>query len=104
LKPHLSVMKLRHTCLTLLLNEGVELVVLRDLAGHETVRTQKQLRQAVEKLPFGGKGVKRVKGASRAYLHLGRQVPGCLFCEILTQLEDYRKIARAVKLYGVVEA
>ena len=88
MKPHLSVMKLRHTCLTLLLNEGVELVVLRDLAGHETVRTtriythvsQKQLRQAVEKLPFGGKGVKRVKGASRAYLHLGRQVPGCLFC------------------------
>ncbi len=60
-KPGLTVHKLRHTCLTLLLNAGADLVTLKYIAGHDSIRTtaqylhvtQKQLREAVEKLPFG---------------------------------------------------
>lgn len=60
-KPGLTVHKLRHTCLTLLLNAGVDLVTLKYIAGHDNIQTtaqylhvtQKQLREAVEKLPFG---------------------------------------------------
>lgn len=61
LKPNLSPIKLRHTCLTLLLNEGVSLVILKEIAGHETIRTtrrythvsQAELRKAVNKFPLG---------------------------------------------------
>jgi integrase/recombinase XerC len=60
-KPGLTVHKLRHSCLTMLLNAGVDLVTLKYIAGHETIRTtaqylhvtQQQLRAAVEKHPFG---------------------------------------------------
>lgn len=60
-KPGLTVHKLRHTCLTLLLNAGADLVTLKYIAGHDNIQTtaqylhvtQKQLREAVEKLPFG---------------------------------------------------
>lgn len=60
LNPKLSVMKLRHTCLTILLNEGVDLVVLRDIAGHKKLSTtriythitQKKLKEAVKKHPL----------------------------------------------------
>ncbi|MDO9592462.1 MAG: tyrosine-type recombinase/integrase [Erysipelotrichaceae bacterium] len=59
-KPKLTLHKLRHTCLTLLLKAGVDLPVLKELAGHKklstTVRythiTQKEIRQALNKHPF----------------------------------------------------
>ncbi len=59
-KPNLSLHKLRHTCLTLLLKAGVDLPVLKEIAGHEristTVRythvTQGEIRQALKKHPF----------------------------------------------------
>ena len=60
-KPGLTVRNLRHTCLTLLLQEGAPLMSLKELAGHKTVRTtqrylhvtQNQLRKAMEKHPLG---------------------------------------------------
>jgi site-specific recombinase XerD len=60
-KAGLTVHKLRHTCLTLLLNAGVDLVTLKQIAGHQYIRTtavylhvsEEQLRRAVEKHPFG---------------------------------------------------
>ncbi|RQD74325.1 MAG: integrase [Candidatus Syntrophonatronum acetioxidans] len=60
LKPNLTLHKLRHTCLTLLLKEGVDLCTLKELAGHQTIRTtvvythvtQKEIREAVKKLPL----------------------------------------------------
>lgn len=36
-KERLSVHKMRHTCLTLLLKEGVDLPTLKDIAGHESI-------------------------------------------------------------------
>ncbi len=59
-KPKLSVCHLRHTCLTLLLQEGADLMALKKLAGHQSLRTtqlyihvtQVQLRQAMKKHPF----------------------------------------------------
>ncbi len=38
-RPGLSIHKLRHTCLTLLLQEGVDLITLQMLAGHEEIGT-----------------------------------------------------------------
>lgn len=38
-QPGLSIHKLRHTCLTLLLQEGTDLITLQMLAGHEEVGT-----------------------------------------------------------------
>lgn len=60
-KPGLTIRNLRHTCLTLLLQEGADLNSLRELAGHaklSTTRiyihvTQNQLRQAIKKHPLG---------------------------------------------------
>ena len=60
-RPGLSVHKLRHTCLTLLLQEGVDLVTLKEIAGHEHLSTteiylhvtQKEVRNAIEKHPLG---------------------------------------------------
>ncbi len=59
-KPNLTLHKLRHTCLTLLLKEGVDLCTLKELAGHQTIRTtvvythvtQKEIREAIKKLPL----------------------------------------------------
>jgi len=59
-KPGLSVRHLRHTCLTLLLQEGADLMALKKLAGHATLKTtqlylhvtQGQLRVAMKKHPF----------------------------------------------------
>ena len=61
IKPKLSVCHLRHTCLTLLLQEGADLMALKKLAGHQSLRTtqlyihvtQVQLRQAMKKHPLG---------------------------------------------------
>jgi site-specific recombinase XerD len=60
-KPGLSVRNLRHTCLTLLMQEGAELMALKKLAGHKRLSTtqsylrvtQNQLRQAIKKHPLG---------------------------------------------------
>lgn len=60
IKPKLSVCHLRHTCLTLLLQEGADLMALKKLAGHQSLRTtqlyihvtQVQLRQAMKKHPL----------------------------------------------------
>jgi site-specific recombinase XerD len=60
-KPGLSVRNLRHTCLTLLMQEGAELMALKKLAGHNRLSTtqsylrvtQNQLRQAIKKHPLG---------------------------------------------------
>jgi len=60
-KPGLSVRHLRHTCLTLLLHVGADLMALKKLAGHKTIRTtqvytgvtQTQLREAMKKHPLG---------------------------------------------------
>ncbi len=38
-KPGLSVRHLRHTCLTLLLQEGADLMALKKLAGHASLKT-----------------------------------------------------------------
>lgn len=56
----LSVHKLRHTCLTLLLKAGVDLVTLREIAGHENISTtgvyvhitQSDVREAMERHPL----------------------------------------------------
>lgn len=60
-KPHLSPHKLRHTCLTLLLREGVDLMTLKELTGHEEIRSTEiyphvnmsDVRAAVDKHPLG---------------------------------------------------
>ncbi len=60
-KPHLSPHKLRHTCLTLLLREGVDIMTLKELAGHEHISSTEiyahvdmsDVRHAVEKHPLG---------------------------------------------------
>ncbi len=60
-RPGLSVHKLRHTCLTMLLHQGVDLMTLKLLAGQEDISTtaiylhvnQEQLRSAIEKHPLG---------------------------------------------------
>ena len=57
----LSVHKLRHTCLTLLLKAGIDLVTLKEIAGHENISTtgiychitQGEVREAMEKHPLG---------------------------------------------------
>jgi integrase/recombinase XerD len=59
-KPGLSIRHLRHTCLTLLLKEGADLMALKKLAGHATLKTtqlylhvtQGQLRDAMKKHPL----------------------------------------------------
>lgn len=61
LKPNLSAHKLRHTCLTLLMREGVDVVTLMELAGHADISsteiyihvTQKDVRIAIDKHPLG---------------------------------------------------
>lgn len=61
LKPGLSPHKLRHTCLTLLLREGVDLLTLKELAGHKDISSTEiyahvelgDVREAVEKHPLG---------------------------------------------------
>jgi integrase/recombinase XerC len=60
-KPGLTVRHLRHTCLTLLMQEGADLLALKKLAGHRRVSTtqvylhvtQRQLREAMKKHPLG---------------------------------------------------
>lgn len=60
-KPRLSACHLRHTCLTLLFQQGVDLMALKKLAAHKSVRTtqvylrvsQTQLREAMKKHPLG---------------------------------------------------
>ncbi len=60
-KAGLTVRNLRHTCLTLLLQEGADLMALKKLAGHKRISTtqrylhvtQNQLRQAIKKHPLG---------------------------------------------------
>ena len=57
LSPH----KLRHTCLTLLYREGVDLMTLKELAGHDDIGSTEiyahvdmsDVRRAVEKHPLG---------------------------------------------------
>ncbi len=59
-KPHLSVHKLRHTCLTMLLKEGVDIRVLKELAGHECIDSteiyvhvaKEEVRKAMDKHPL----------------------------------------------------
>jgi site-specific recombinase XerD len=61
LRPGLSPHKLRHTCLTLLYREGVDLMTLKELAGHEDIGSTEiyahvdmsDVRKAVEKHPLG---------------------------------------------------
>ena len=61
LRPGLSPHKLRHTCLTLLYREGVDLMTLKELAGHEDISSTEiyahvdmsDVRKAVEKHPLG---------------------------------------------------
>jgi integrase/recombinase XerC len=57
----LSIHKLRHTCLTLLMRQGVDLVTLQLLAGHEDIGTtaiylhvsSKQTEEAMARHPLG---------------------------------------------------
>jgi site-specific recombinase XerD len=59
-KPRLSACHLRHTCMTLLFQQGADLMALKKLAGHKSVRTtqvylrvsQTQLREAMKKHPL----------------------------------------------------
>ncbi|RQD74326.1 MAG: integrase [Candidatus Syntrophonatronum acetioxidans] len=61
LKPNLSVHKLRHTCLSLLLKEGVDLVTLKEIAGHADIGsteiylhvTPRELFKGMKKHPLG---------------------------------------------------
>ncbi len=61
LKPNLSAHKLRHTCLTLLMREGVDVVTLMEIAGHADIGsteiyihvTQKDVRIAIARHPLG---------------------------------------------------
>jgi len=60
-KTGLTVRNLRHTCLTLLLQNGAKLPALKKLAGHSNLSstqryihvTQNQLREAIKKHPLG---------------------------------------------------
>ncbi len=60
-KKGLTLRNLRHTCLTLLMQEGADLKALKKLAGHKSLRstqiylhvTQKQLKDAIKKHPLG---------------------------------------------------
>lgn len=60
-KPGLSPHKLRHTCLTLLLREGVDMITLAELAGHKDIDSTliyahvdlSDVRKTVEKHPLG---------------------------------------------------
>ena len=60
-KPGLSPHKLRHTCFTLLLREGVDIMTLKELAGHKDINStviychvdMGDVREAVEKHPLG---------------------------------------------------
>jgi len=59
-RPGLSVRHLRHTSLTLLLQSGADILALKKLAGHKTLKStqlylrisQNQLREAMKKHPF----------------------------------------------------
>ena len=59
-KPGLSVRHLRHTSLTLLMQSGADILALKKLAGHKTLKStqlylrisQTQLREAMKKHPF----------------------------------------------------
>ena len=61
IKKGLSPHKLRHTCLTLLYREGVDLMTLKELAGHDDIGSTEiyahvdmgDIRKAVEKHPLG---------------------------------------------------
>ncbi len=61
LQTGLSPHKLRHTCLTLLYRERVDLMTLKELAGHEDIGSTEiyahvdvsDVRKAVEKHPAG---------------------------------------------------
>ena len=61
IKKGLSPHKLRHTCLTLLYSEGVDLMTLKELAGHDDIGSTEiyahvdmgDVRKAVEKTPSG---------------------------------------------------
>jgi len=63
LRPGLSIHKLRHTCLSLLLQEGVDLPTLQLLAGHEEIGTTaiylhvspQQAESAVEMHPLNAR-------------------------------------------------
>jgi site-specific recombinase XerD len=56
----ITLHKLRHTCFTLLLKAGVDLVTIKEIAGHEDISTtriythvtQNEVRAAMEKHPF----------------------------------------------------
>jgi len=60
-RPGLSPHKLRHTCLTLLMREGVDLMTLKELAGHQDISSTEiyahmnleDVRDAVDKHPLG---------------------------------------------------
>lgn len=60
-KVGLPLRNLRHTCLTLLMQEGADLMALKKLAGHKSISTtqvylhvtQRQLREAMTKHPLG---------------------------------------------------
>ncbi|EEG77469.1 tyrosine-type recombinase/integrase [Dethiobacter alkaliphilus] len=60
-KERLTVHKLRHTCFTMLLNAGVDLPTIKDIAGHENISsteiyvhvTQREIRSAMAKHPLG---------------------------------------------------
>ncbi len=61
MKPHLSVHKLRHTCMTLLLREGVDLITIKELAGHSSIDSTeiyvhvdlRGIEEAMRKHPLG---------------------------------------------------
>jgi len=61
IKKGLSPHKLRHTCLTLLYREDVDLMTLKELAGHDDIGSTEiyahvdmsDVRKAVEKHPLG---------------------------------------------------
>ncbi|RQD69561.1 MAG: hypothetical protein D5S00_06655 [Tindallia sp. MSAO_Bac2] len=60
-KPKVTPIILRNTCLALLLREGANLTVLREIAGHVSLESTKRyqkvvqndLRDAVKKFPLG---------------------------------------------------
>ena len=60
-KPGLTVHSLRHTCFTLLLKEGVDIVTLQELAGHKDIDStsiythvvNEDMRKAMERHPLG---------------------------------------------------
>ena len=56
----LSMHKLRHTCMTLLLKEGVDIRIIKEIAGHESIATTQiythlvgeDIRKGMEKHPL----------------------------------------------------